>query len=151
MLLALASAVAAFTLTSPGSGKASSARRPRCPAHVYARAGRRPDRTVEAVTRAARRQIPVAYRRAWINQSGVVKLTPSTYDVTGVFAVWNGPIGGSGNRFFREAARACGRRVAEASWVVLFQVPEAESAMYDTGTAFLARTGPRRWLLWYPR
>jgi hypothetical protein len=151
LLLVVAAAVAAFALTSAGSSQASSARGPRCPARVYAQGDRGPDRTVEAVIKAARRQIPVAYRRAWINQSGVVKLTSSTYHVTGVFAAWNGPVGGSGNRYLREAARACGRRIAEASWVVLFQVPEAQSAMYDTGTAFFAPTSPRRWLLWYPR
>ena len=106
---------------------------------------RRPDRTVEAVLGAARRQIPIAYRGAWVNQSGVVRLDRSTYDVTAVFAA------GFRGRYFREAARACGRRVAAASWVVVFSVPEAQSAMLSTGTAFFAPTGPRRWHLWDPR
>ena len=94
---------------------------------------------------AARHQIPTAYRGRWVNQSGVVRLTPSAYDVTAVFAAGFRP------RYFLEAARACGRPVAAASWVVVFSVPEAQSAMYSTGTAFLAPTGPRRWLLWDPR
>ena len=95
--------------------------------------------------RAARRQIPIAYRGAWVNQNGVVELTPSTYDVTAVFSAV------SRGRYFREAASACGRRVAAASWVVVFSVPEAQSAMYATGTAFLARIEPRRWRLWAAR
>ena len=112
---------------------------------------RRPDRVLEDVLKAARRQIPVAFRHAWVDQSGVVKLTPSTYDVTAAFAVWNGLATAFRDRYFREAAHACGRRVAAHSWVVIFSVPEAQSAMYSTGWAFLARTGSRRWRLWYPR
>jgi hypothetical protein len=104
-----------------------------------------PDRTVEAVIAAARRQIPIAYRGTWVNQDGVVKLTPSAYDVTAVFAA------GFHRRYFREAARACGQRVAAHSWVVVFQVPEAQSATLSTGDAFLAPVGPRRWRLWYAR
>lgn len=145
VLVAAAAAVATFVLTSASTGRASSAAGPTCPANLYAHSMRRPDRTVEAVIRAARRQIPSAYRGAWVNQGGVVKLTPSTYDVTAVFSA--GPRG----RYFREAARACGKRVATASWVVVFSVPEAQSAMLSTGTAFLAPTGPQRWRLWDAR
>src|SRR5258707_1103502 len=78
-------------LASRSATACSSARRPKCPARVYAQGGRRPDRAVEAVTKAARRQIPVAYRRAWINQSGVVELTPSHYQVIDVLRLGVAP------------------------------------------------------------
>jgi hypothetical protein len=149
VVLAVAAVVATLTLT--GTSRAGSAGHFRCPPRIYTPESRRPDRIVESVLGAARRQIPVAYRRRWVNQSGVVRLTRSTYEVTAAFAVWNGPSAAWRSRYFREAARACGGRVATASWVVLFQVPEAQSAMYSTGAAFLAPVGPRRWRLWYAR
>lgn len=144
-LFAVAGAITAFVLTSAKPSSASSTARHSCPRHVYLRTSRGPDRTIEDVVEAARRQIPAAYRDAWVNQNGVVKLTPATYDVTAVFAV------ASHTRYFREAAQACGSRVATASWVVRFYVPESESAMYAAGTAFLARTRSRRWRLWDAR
>jgi hypothetical protein len=145
IVVAAAATVAAFALTPAGARRASSAARPTCPTHLYQPTTRAPDRKVEAVLEAARRQIPAAYRGRWVNQSGVVKLSPSTYDLTAIFAA------GSRGRYLREAAHACGGRVARASWVVIFEVPEAQSAMLGTGTAFFAPTGPRHWRLWYPR
>jgi hypothetical protein len=53
-----------------------------------------------------------------------------------------------GTRFFREIAeRRCGRRVAEASWVVVLEFPDAQSISASRGISFLAKT-KRGWRLW---
>ena len=110
LLLAAAAAAAMIALTSPGTSRASPATRAKCPVHLYTQETRRPDRTAEAVIAAARRQIPLAFRHRWVNQDGVVKLTPFAYDVTAVLAA-----AGPRSRYFREATGVCGRRVARAS------------------------------------
>jgi len=113
--------------------------------------------TPEGILHAARRQIPVAFRGKWINQRGVVKLTPSTYEVEDVVGAGVSPdIGNAAatpllglQRLRRYAARRCGHAVADVSWAVVFSVPEAQSVMYGTGVAYLAPTRHRRWRLWY--
>jgi hypothetical protein len=137
--------VLAFAIASPASSRARLSTRDTCPKRIYSARTAVPDYTVENVLKAARRQIPVAYRHEWVNQEGVVKLTRSTYEITGVVSA------ASRARFLREATRACGSRVADLSWVVSFHVPESQSAMYADGTAFLAPTGPGRWRLYLAR
>lgn len=91
----------------------------------------------------------IAYKGKWTNQSGVVVLTPRHYEITGIVSLVGAPTLQGRPRFHGLALRKCGRPVANASWVVLFAVPAAQTVRYSTGAAFLAPTS-RGWRLWYP-
>ena len=109
-----------------------------------------PANTPEAVLLAARRQIPAAYRGRFRNQQGVIRLTSQKYVVTSTIAFGEGgPSLVDRTRLYKIAQRKCGQKVADASWVVLFQVPEASRYTPDVAAAYLARTKPG-WRLWYP-
>lgn len=109
-----------------------------------------PPYTPEAILRAARRQIPAAFRDKFRNQQGVISLTPRHYVITATVAFGEGgPQLTDRTRLYRYAQRKCGTKVAQASWVVLFQVPEASRYTPSVAAAYLARTR-RGWRLWYP-
>jgi hypothetical protein len=104
----------------------------------------------EQALAAARREIPVAFKGRFRNQDGRVRLAKSAYVVSAIIALNEGAVPRLAARmaYRRLAVRRCGSGVADRSWAVIFQVPQAGSVAYGSGVAFVTRT-VRGWTLWY--
>jgi hypothetical protein len=93
----------------------------------------------------------------WVNSNGVVNLRSAHYQVMDVLELGIPPNIGNAeatpliglHRIWSYAAKRCGKRVADVSWAVVFNVPESQAAAYATGVAYLAPTRQRRWRIWY--
>ena len=102
----------------------------------------------EALVAAVRRTVPDAYR-TMTNQHGRVRLTPRNYRVLEtIFLGQTLPEVPGRVAYLRIASRQCGLQVAEHSWVVFLDFPEAGSILGVRGISFFARTSVG-WRLWY--
>ena len=102
---------------------------------------------MEEVAAATRRLVPHVYVIG--NQAGRARVTGKFLIIRGV--LWLAPDipRVPGTEFFRRIAeRRCGRRVAEASWVVVLEFPDAQTASASRGISFLVKTR-RGWRLWF--
>jgi hypothetical protein len=83
------------------------------------------------------------------NQNGPLKLTPAHYQVTAMLALQPTVPPTPGTGFYRRlATRKCGRNVADRSWVVFLQFPEAQTVFAGNGISLFAPT-KSGWKLWY--
>src|SRR3954464_15628561 len=118
-VILVAGAATAVGLSASHTRAKAGARKAPCP-RLMSRRVLSP-KTPEAVLRAARSQIPRAYRGRWVNQPGVVVLKPeSKYVVTGELSLSGDSETGGLARVRRDAVRKCGEAVANASWAVTF-------------------------------
>jgi hypothetical protein len=103
-------------------------------------------RVVDAVSAAARRAVPVVFRNM-INQSGpgawrgfqiseVISLAPTQW-VTPDIAYLR-----------RVALRLCGARQVDATWVVVVDFPNAQSALFSRSASYFLYSGSR-WRFWF--
>jgi hypothetical protein len=120
---------AVLLLLAPGGGASAT-----CP-----RALEPGPRAPEGVLAAVRQGVPGIYRgpeyRGYL-VTGLAPLAPRAFRPAGV------------DVYAGIAARRCGRRVADRSWVVFLTFPRAPGASISQGIVFTARTATG-WRLWY--
>jgi hypothetical protein len=144
--LVFGSALAVEAWSAKGGGRAAAFA---CPRVLSWKLLPPPD-TPEAVLQAARKQIPSKFHGRFRNQQGMITLTRRHYVITSTVAFGEGgPSLVDRARLYGYAKQKCGQKVADASWAVLFQVPEASRYTPDVAAAYLART-KSGWRLWYP-
>lgn len=102
----------------------------------------------EGLLRAVRREVPRVYNNVQ-TQGGKLRLSAATYRIDALSSLQQTvpPLAGA-LAYRRLAAKRCGSNIAERSWVVIIDIPGAQTVRAARGVALFARTASR-WVLWY--